>query len=116
MTEAEEMMSEKKCEDKSVNQPKRHDIICNLYSTKPEHNTNEIIAISMSDRLIEDHIIKNFKEKDNPQRKENRWTIDFQYGSNHFVVYFSEDAAKDFRQKVNESFEGYEEVNYEEGQ
>ena len=89
-------MSEKKCEHKDLGLLKKDEVVCN--------EGIEVNGISISDRLIEDHIIRSFHERNEILKKENRWTIDFQYGSKHFVVYFTEESAKNFREKVNESF------------
>jgi hypothetical protein len=72
-------------------------VVCNV-------SNNEIINIKMSDRSIEGHMVRSFRERNLILKKENRWTIDFEYGHSHFVVYFTEEAAKRFVEEVNKSF------------
>lgn len=91
-------MSEKglKCK-RAEFQPTADSVVCNV-------SNNEIINIKMSDRPIEDHMIRSFRERNLILEKENRWTIDFEYGRSHFVVYFTEESANRFVEEVNRSF------------
>lgn len=76
--------------------PIKNAVVCNL-------SENEISHISMSERPMKDHTIYSFREKGEVLKNENRWALEFDYGSSQFVAYFTEEAAKSFVEQVNKS-------------
>lgn len=85
--EVNRSFTESKCKPAGF-RPTADSVLCNL-------SDNEIGYISMSDRHMpgDEHL-----------GEKNRWAIEFEYGGSQFVAYFTEEAAKIFKEKVNESF------------